>query len=408
MRDDERIRQIRERYQAMGPLLDERARRQWAASEAKTYGHGGRRHVSEATGLSPNTISRGLRELDQRQQNPGLPVSPRVRDEGGGRTRCEDADPELASALDRLVAPATRGDPMSPLRWTCKSTARLAKELTDQGHPVGPRTVSRLLKAARYSLQGTRKSTEGRQHPDRDAQFAHINDTAAQFLRDGQPVISVDTKKKELVGDFKNGGREWHPKGQPEEVRVHDFLDTKLGKAIPFGVYDVTRNEGWVSVGIDHDTARFAMEAIWRWWQKMGRKHYRACAKKILILADGGGANSSRSRLWKTSLQALADRLGIPVHVCHFPPGTSKWNKIEHRMFCHITENWRGRPLVSHEVVVNLIANTTTKTGLRIEAGLDANKYPTGIKVSNEEFESLNLRGKRFHSDWNYCLLPDP
>jgi hypothetical protein len=282
----------------------------------------------------------------------------------------------------------------------------LADELTRQGHPVKARTVARLLKEAGYSLQGNRKAKEGSQNPDRNAQFEYINASALRFMREGQPVISVDTKKKELVGDFKNGGREWMPKGEPEEVRVHDFLDKKCGKAIPFGVYDVTKNEGWVSVGIDHDTACFASEAIWRWWKKMGRGHYGKRAEKILIMADGGGSNSSRSRLWKTSLQGLADRLGIPVHVCHFPPGTSKWNKIEHRMFCHITRNWRGRPLISHEVIVNLISNTTTKTGLKIEAGLDTNQYPTGIKVSDEEFYSLNLRGKKFHSDWNYCLLP--
>ena len=305
------------------------------------------------------------------------------------------------------MAPVTRGDPMSPLRWTCKSTYQLADELTRQGHPAKPRTVARLLKDAGYSLQGNRKAREGSQHPDRNAQFEYINVSSLRFMREGQPVISVDTKKKELVGDFKNGGREWRPRGEPEEVRVHDFLDKKLGKAIPFGVYDVTKNEGWVSVGIDHDTARFASEAIWRWWKKMGRRHYGKRAEKILIMADGGGSNSSRSRLWKVSLQDLANRLGIPVHVCHFPPGTSKWNKIEHRMFCHITENWRGRPLVSHEVIVNLIANTTTKTGLRIKAAIDDNKYQTGIEVGDEEFGSLNLLGKKFHSDWNYCLLPD-
>jgi len=408
MRDEERIQQVKDRYRALSPLMDERARRQWAAAEAKTYGRGGRVYVSQAVGISQTTISKGLKELQERRRHPNRPLSPRLRRKGAGRKRREKSDPGLMDALERLVAPATRGDPMSPLRWTCKSTYQLAEELTRQGHPVKPRTVARLLKDAGYSLQGNRKAKEGNQHPDRNAQFEYINASSLRFMREGQPVISVDTKKKELVGDFKNGGREWRPKGEPEEVRVHDFLDTRLGKAIPFGVYDVTKNEGWVSVGIDHDTARFASEAIWRWWRKMGRKHYGKRAEKILVMADGGGSNGSRSRLWKASLQGLANRLGIPVHVCHFPPGTSKWNKIEHRMFCHITENWRGRPLVSHEVVVNLIANTTTKTGLRIEAGLDANKYPTGIKVSNEEFESLNLRGKRFHSDWNYCLLPDP
>jgi DNA-directed RNA polymerase specialized sigma subunit, sigma54 homolog len=407
MRDDERIKQITDRYQALSPLLDERARRQWVAAEAKTYGWGGRAHVSAATGISPNTISKGLRELQERERHPQVPVPSRLRRPGGGRKRKETSDPGIKEALERLVAPETRGDPMSPLLWTCKSTSRLAEELTRQGHPVKPRTVARLLKEAGYSLQGNRKTREGGQHPDRNAQFEYINASASRFMREGQPVVSVDTKKKELVGDFKNGGREWRPKGEPEEVRVHDFPDSQLGKAIPYGVYDVTKNEGWVSVGIDHDTARFASEAVWRWWRKMGRKHYGKRADKILIMADGGGSNGSRSRLWKVALQDLANRLGVPVHVCHFPPGTSKWNKIEHRMFSHITANWRGRPLVSHEVIVNLIGSTTTTTGLKVKAGLDANAYPTGIKVSDEEFESLNLRGKNFHSDWNYCLLPD-
>jgi len=407
MPNEERIQQIKDRYQALSPLLDERARRQWAAAEAKTYGWGGRLQVEKATGISRKTISKGLKELQKRRRHPNRIISTRLRRKGAGRKRRENRDPEIIDALERLVAPSTRGDPMSPLRWTCKSTYQLADELTRQGYPVKPRTVARLLKDAGYSLQGNRKAKEGSKNPHRDAQFEYINAASLRFMREGQPVISVDTKKKELVGDFKNGGREWRPKGEPEEVRVHDFLDKKLGKAIPFGVYDVTKNEGWVSVGIDHDTARFAAEAIWRWWKKMGRGHYRKRAEKILIMADGGGSNGSRSRLWKASLQDLANRLGIPVHVCHFPPGTSKWNKIEHRMFCHITANWRGRPLVSHEVIVNLIANTTTRTGLRIRAELDANKYPIGIEVSDEEFDSLNLHGKKFHSDWNYCLLPD-
>jgi len=356
--------------------------------------------------MAPNTISKGLKELQERRRHPRRPLPPRLRVKGAGRKRRENENTQIALALERLVAPTTRGEPMSPLRWTCKSTYQLAVELTRQGHPVRPRTVARLLKQAGYSLQGNRKAREGSAHPDRDAQFEHINAESLAFMRKGQPVISVDTKKKELVGDFKNGGREWHPAGKPEQVRVHDFMDKQLGKAIPFGVYDVTKNEGWVSVGIDHDTAHFASEAIWRWWTKMGRRHYGKRVKKILIMADSGGANASRSRLWKASLQELANRLGKAVCVCHFPPGTSKWNKIEHRMFCHITRNWRGRPLVSHEVIVSLIANTTTRGGLKIEAGLDTNAYPTGMKVSDETFETLNLRGDKFHSDWNYCLLP--
>ena len=408
MRDEEKIRHIKERYQALRPLLDERARRQWAAAEAKAYGWGGRLHVSKATGIASNTISKGIKELQERRRHPRRPLPPRLRRKGAGRKRRESENPRIAPALERLLAPATRGNPASPLRWTCKSTYQLADELTRQGHPVRPSTVARLLKEAGYSLQGNRKAREGSKHPDRNAQFEHINAQTLAFMRQGQPVISVDTKKKELVGEFKNGGREWRPAGDPLEVRVHDFMDKTLGKAIPFGVYDVTKNEGWVSVGIDHDTAHFAAQAIWRWWGKMGRKHYGKRAQKLLIMADSGGANASRSRLWKASMQELAQRLGIAVCVCHFPPGTSKWNKIEHRMFCHITRNWRGRPLVSHEVIVSLIANTTTRAGLRIEAELDTNKYPTGLKVSDETFEALNLRGGKFHSDWNYRLSPVP
>ena len=315
------------------------------------------------------------------------------------------ADPELASALERLVEPATRGDPESGLRWTCKSTTHLAGELKRHKHPISPRTVGRLLKAAGYSLQGNRKTQEGKQHVDRNAQFEHINTTALAFQSRRQPVISVDTKKKELVGNFKNGGQEWRPKGEPDAVLVHDFLDQKLGKAIPYGVYDLTANQGWVSVGIDHDTARFAAEAIYRWWKKMGSKRYPQ-AGELLITADGGGSNASRSRLWKVALQELAGRLRMPIHVCHFPPGTSKWNKIEHRMFCHITQNWRGRPLVSHDVILNLIANTTTAQGLKIKAQLDSGVYPTGLKVSDQQLATVNLRPASFHGEWNYSIWP--
>ena len=405
MRDEEKIKQIVARYEAMRGVLDERSRRQWAAAEALSYGRGGRRQVSMATGVSVNTISKGMDELRERRRHPRRGLPARLRREGGGRKRKEAIDPGMREALERLVSPATRGDPCSPLLWTSKGTARLADELTRQGRAVGARTVARLLKGAGYSLQGNRKRKEGGGHPDRDAQFEHINAASLKFMRAGQPVISVDAKKKELVGEFKNGGREWRPKGRPLEVRVHDFMDPGLGKAIPFGVFDVARNEGWVSVGVDHDTAQFAAEAIGRWWEKMGRKRY-ANARKLLITADGGGSNSSRSRLWKAALRGLSARLGLEIHVCHFPPGTSKWNKIEHRMFSHITQNWRGRPLVSHEVVVNLIANTTTRAGLRIMAGLDGESYPTGLKVSDEEFERLRVRGKKFHPDWNYSLSP--
>jgi hypothetical protein len=316
-----------------------------------------------------------------------------------------ETDPELSGALEQLVDPATRGDPESPLRWTAKSTTQLAAALTEQGHAVSPRTVGRLLNAAGYSLQSNRKTKEGEDHPDRNAQFEHINAMVKHFQQRGQPVISVDTKKKELVGRFKNGGREWRPKGEPEEVLVHDFMDKELGKAIPYGVYDVSENQGWVSVGIDHDTARFAAEAIRRWWRKMGSKRYRN-AKQLLITADGGGSNGSRNRLWKVALHDLAIHLGMGVHVCHFPPGTSKWNKIEHRMFCHITQNWRGRPLLSHEIVINLIANTTTQSGLKIQAALDQGIYPTGIMVSDRELDAVNLKRAQFHGEWNYILLP--
>ena len=405
MQDAAAINGIRLRFEHVSPLMDERMRRQWAAAEARSYGWGGIHAVVRATGLAPGTIRKGLAELDVRSENPAEPITARLRCEGGGRKRRTDADPELMEALEMLVDPATRGDPESPLRWTCKSTRTLARELTAQGHRVSCVTVGRLLKQSGYSLQGNRKTKEGDSHPDRNAQFEHINSTVLRLQRKGQPVISVDTKKKELIGDFKNGGREWLPQGHPDEVRVHDFMDKLLGKAIPYGVYDLANNQGWVSVGIDHDTAQFAVEAIHRWWKKMGRKRF-SIASELLITADGGGSNGSRCRLWKVALQSLADRLKIPVHVCHFPPGTSKWNKIEHRMFCHITQNWRGRPLVSHEVIVNLIANTATQQGLTIQAELDVGSYPTGTKVSDEQLNKLKLKPHKFHGDWNYTVLP--
>ncbi len=405
MQDASAIQRIGSRFAALGSLMDERMRRQWAAAEAKAYGWGGVRAVSGATGMSPNTIAKGLLELTAREENPTARVEPRLRAPGAGRKRCTEADGELATALERLVDPVTRGDPQSPLRWTCKSTTQLADELTGRGHQVSPSTVGRLLKAAGYSLQSNRKTKEGGAHPDRNAQFEHINATVQAFQKRGQPVISVDTKKKELVGNFKNGGHEWQRQGAPVEVKVHDFIDKKLGKAIPYGVYDVTVNEGWVSVGTDHDTARFAVEAIRRWWTKMGAKRYRG-ATQLLITADGGGSNSSRCRLWKVALHDLATWLDMPIHVCHFPPGTSKWNKIEHRMFCHITQNWRGRPLVSHEVIINLIANTTTKQGLRIQAELDTATYPLRTKVTEEELDTVNIKRHKFHGDWNYTIRP--
>ena len=405
MQDAAAIQRIESRYAALVSLMDERMRRQWAAAEAMSYGWGGRLAVSRATGMSPNTIAKGRTELELRKADPKSPSEPRLRKPGGGRKRTTAVDPELVVHLERLVDPATRGDPRSPLRWTCKSTTQLANELTRQGHPISPRTVGRLLKAAGYSLQSNRKTKEGSDHPDRNAQFEHINATVTAFQERGQPVISVDTKKKEIIGKFKNNGREWQPQGEPEEVLVHDFMDQELGKAIPYGVYDITENQGWVSVGIDHDTAHFAAEAIRRWWRKMGSKRHRG-AKRLLITADGGGSNGSRCRLWKVALQNLAEQLGMPIHVCHFPPGTSKWNKIEHRMFCHITQNWRGRPLVSHDVIINLIANTATAKGLRIKAELDSKTYPLGIKVTDHELATVNLKPAPFHGEWNYRIIP--
>lgn len=403
MQDTTAIKRMESIYQSMSPLLDERSRRQWAAAEARAYGWGGLRAVQTATGMSVNTIRKGLAELPQ--QAAGVEPSDRIRQVGGGRKRLTERDPELAPALEQLIDPLTRGDPQSPLRWLCKSTAELARALTTQGHPVSARTVGRLLHATGYSLQSNRKTREGTHHPDRNAQFEHLNRQVQAFQQRGQPTISVDTKKKELIGEFRAAGREWQPCGEPLEVLVHDFIDKDLGKAIPYGVYDLTENQGWVSVGTDHDTAWFATETIRRWWYQMGYQAHRQ-ARELLITADGGGSNGSRSRLWKVAVQALATDLGLPIHVCHFPPGTSKWNKIEHRMFCHITQNWRGRPLVSHEVIVNLIAATATQHGLRIKAELDTGRYPTGLKVSDDELAALKLIRADFHGDWNYHILP--
>jgi transposase len=407
MHDAALVQQIKTRYRALDALMDERMRRQWAATEATTYGWGGVSAVSEATGLSRNTIRKGIAEAATLKRYSRGALSDRLRQPGGGRKRLTELDPGLLEALERLVEPLTRGDPMRPLRWTLKSTTQLAKELTRQGRGISPWSVGALLKAEGYSLQGNRKTKEGDSHPDRNAQFEYISEQVMRFQDRGEPVISVDTKKKELIGPFKNGGREWRPQGKPDEVKVHDFMIKELGKAIPYGVYDLSQNEGWVSVGIDHDTAQFAVQAIGRWWRKMGQKRYPR-AKALMITADGGGSNGSRCRLWKVALQELAKTLGLPIQVSHFPPGTSKWNKIEHRMFCHITQNWRGRPLLSHEVIVNLIANTTTKTGLKIRAELDKGTYPTGIEISPSQMKALHLKPSGFHGDWNYTLLPTP
>jgi len=390
------------------PVMDERTRRLWAAAEAKVLGRGGIVRVAAATGLARNTIAAGLRELPEAPEAPeaGTPP-PRIRRPGGGRKPLLEHDPTLLHDLEVLVEPTSRGDPQSPLRWTCKSTAQLAAELQRQGHRIGPRKVADLLHQLKYSLQGNRKTKEGASHPDRDAQFRHINATAQAFQERGQPVVSVDAKKRELVGDFKKGGREWQPKGRPEDVRVYDFEDKKLGHAIPYGVYELAANRGWVSVGTDHNTAAFAVETLRRWWRQMGGVAFPN-ATELLVTADSGGSNHRQSRLWVLCLQQLADETGLRITVCHFPPGTSKWNKIEHRMFAWITQNWRGWPLVSHEAIVNLIANTTTAAGLQIRAELDTNPYPTGVKVSDEEMEHLRIERAAFHGDWNYAVLPRP
>ena len=398
------INSIRRKFRALRPGMDERLRRQWAAAEARELGRGGVTAVAHATGMSRTTITAGKQELElpakQREQE-----ALRVRRPGGGRRPLAETDPELWAALEALVEPVTRGDPESPLRWTCKSTAKLAAELARQKHPVSDRTVATLLKQAGYSLQANRKTREGSSHPDRNAQFKYLNGSVRRFDRRRQPAVSVDTKKKELIGDFKNGGREWRPQGRPEEVRVHDFQDKTLGKVIPYGVYDILNNQGWVNVGIDHDTAQFAVNSIRRWWTQMGQRRFPR-ATELLITADGGGSNSSRSRLWKLSLQGLADDLGLKLFVCHFPPGTSKWNKIEHRMFSFITQNWRGKPLVSHQAIVKLIASTTTRNGLIVKAALDTRHYDTKIQVSDEELARVRLKRHTFHGDWNYTISP--
>jgi transposase len=398
----EQVEFIRHKYTALAPLLNERTRRCWAATEAQALGYGGISIVAEALGMARGTIHTGLGEVQERATEV---VPQRVRRVGGGRQALTAKDPMLVEALNELVEPTTRGDPQSPLRWTCKSTTRLARELKKAGHPISQRSVCTLLHAQLYSLQANRKTHEGSSHPDRDAQFQYINTRVKQFQRAKHPVISVDTKKKELVGNFKAPGREWQPKGQPEKVNVHDFADPQLGKVIPYGVYDLAANAGWVNVGIDHDTAEFAVESIRRWWVHMGHERYPQ-AKKLLITADCGGSNSSRTRLWKVALQQLTDELQFPIHVCHFPPGTSKWNKIEHRLFCFITQNWRGRPLLSRATVVNLIASTTTQHGLSVRAMLDEQSYPTGKEVTKEELATLKLKPQAFHGEWNYCLLP--
>jgi len=390
------------KFGAIFPHLDERQRRLLLGAEARALGHGGIRLVARAAGVREATVSLGVDELDSGAEPLG-----RARRPGGGRKRSADLDPGLRPALLALVEPHERGDPMSPLRWTAKSTRALADELTAQGHKVSADTVGDLLREEGFSLQGNAKAIEGTQHPDRDAQFRYISEQARVCQDAGDPVISVDTKKKELVGDFANGGTEYRPKGSPVPVRTHDFMDQDLGKAIPYGVYDMAANAGWVNVGTDHDTAAFAVESIRRWWTAMGRAAYPH-ARRLLITADAGGSNSYRTRAWKAELAAFALETGLAVTVCHFPPGTSKWNKIEHRLFCHITMNWRGRPLTSHDVIVSTIAATTTRAGLTVRAELDPGSYPEGVKVSDEQMAALPLDRHDWHGDWNYTLRPEP
>ena len=388
------------KYVVMAPVLDERGRRRWAAAESVAIGYGGDALVSAATGLARQTIANGRRELAD-----GEGATARIRRVGAGRPGIDATQPGLAAALEALVEPLTRGDPMSPLRWTCKSRARLTAALVADGWRVSSTTVGRLLHTLGYSLQALQKRREGASHADRNAQFEHINGTATVFLAAGQPVISVDTKKKELVGDFKNAGREWQPTKTPEPVRVHDFPGDAVGKAIPYGVYDMARNEAWVSVGRDHDTPAFAVASIRQWWTRMGRRAYPR-AKALYITADAGGSNGYRSHAWKRGVQRLADDLGLRIHVSHFPPGTSKWNKIEHRLFCHITQNWRGRPLRTFATVVALIGHTRTAAGLRVKAKLDKRRYATGVTVTTAEMRNLALHPHTFHGDWNYELRP--
>ncbi len=397
----EREEEIKRRYERIVGELNERTRRLFAANEAMAIGWGGISLVSRATGLARQVISAGIKEL-QKGQRAG---EGRIRRIGGGRKSTVSKDPRLREDLERLVEPVTRGDPESPLRWTSKSVRKLAKELQQMGHQASHELVSELLHGLGYSLQANRKTREGGTHADRDAQFAHLNAQAEAFLAAGEPVVSVDAKKKELVGDFKNAGREWRPQGEPEQVQVYDFPIPGLGRATPYGVYDLGRNTGWVNVGIDHNTAAFAVESIRRWWNEVGRQQYPQ-AKRLLISADGGGSNGSRVRLWKWEVQQLADETGLSITVCHLPPGTSKWNKIEHRLFAWISQNWRGKPLSSYAVILKLIAATTTEAGLTVQCQLDTNRYPAGRKLSDEEMATLSIQPDSFHGEWNYTILP--
>jgi transposase len=392
---------IAERFRLMGPQLNERQRRVFAASEARTFGRGGIAAAARACELAENTVRKGLRELDEQPLAPG-----RVRRPGAGRPAAEDSDPGLLDALRELVEADTRGDPERVLLWTAKSARNLAAELAQRGHPIGFRTVPKLLRKLGYSLQSSRKTLEGKQHPDRDAQFQTINEKVSAAIAAAQPAISIDTKKKELVGEFKNPGREWHPHGQAPAVNTYDFPSMAAGKAIPYGIYDIAEDSGFVSVGIDRDTAQFSVAAINAWWDQLGQQRYPE-ARSLLITADCGGSNGNRTRLWKTELQRLADQTGLAISVCHFPPGTSKWNKVEHRLFSFISKNWRGRPLASYEVIINSIASTSTRTGLQVYARLDDDEYPK-LEVTDAQLAAVNITRDWFHPEWNYTINPSP
>jgi len=397
----DRTEEVRQRFTTLEPVLDERSRRLLVAAESKAWGSGGISAISKTTGVSRQVIRQGLRELEE---SPPPPTG-RIRRPGGGRKSAQEKDPSLMADLEKLVDPATRGDPESCLRWTSKSVRKLAEELARMGHEVSYPVVAEMLRDLGYSLQSNRKTKEGSGHPDRNAQFEHINARVQEYIGLRQPVISVDTKKKELVGDFKNAGQNWNPRGKPDKVRVHDFVIPELGRAAPYGIYDLAQNTGWVSVGIDNDTATFSVATIRRWWHAMGKEKYPQ-AKRLMITADGGGSNGSRLRLWKLELQTLADETGLSVAVSHFPPGTSKWNKIEHRLFSFISKNWRGQPLTSFQVIVNLIAGTTTRKGLKVHAEIDDRLYPKGTKVADEAMDQINIRRENFHGEWNYEIVP--
>ena len=397
---EELVRKVAEKYNNLSKTLNERSRRLWAGNESLSIGYAGIEIVSRATGLSRSTIIKGMKEITDKRE-----LKDRIRDLGGGRKKEVDKNPGIREELIRLIEPSTRGDPQSPLLWESKSLRKLSSELKEKGYDVSHVLVEKLLHDMKYNLKSNRKMNEGKSHADRNLQFEHINSRAIEFMKESQPVISIDTKKKELIGNFKNNGKEWKPKGEFDEVNVYDFMQFAVGKAVPYGIYDMKLNEGYVNVGIDHDTAEFAVQSIKKWWECMGKKRYPD-AKRLMITADGGGSNGSRVKLWKIELQKFATETGLEISVCHFPPGTSKWNKIEHRLFSFITKNWRGKPLVSYEVIVNLIANTRTEKGLRVECSIDLDSYEKGIKISNDEMLKLNIRTDEFHGEWNYTIAP--